>query len=282
MSRVSIELHGQPWKNWILENLERGCDPVHMCRDMVRGPWLEVDAMSALSEGLAILNKPRLVFSSRPSIDLEEDSIRLDNGSVATVLCRARQPSATLLSNVLSVAECLALVELAEQKGLAASSVVDDQTGLPVSHVARTSTSVFFTRAETPLIAAIEARLAGLTRWPLDKAEGLQVLRYAPGQQYKPHFDWFDREKSGSAQHLQRGGQRVATTVLYLQVPDKGGATSFPIAGLSMRAPQGGAIFFQNTTELGDVDESTLHAGDPVLAGVKIIATYWQREEVFG
>jgi prolyl 4-hydroxylase len=58
-----------------------------------------------------------------------------------------------------------------------------------------------------------------------ENAESLQVLRYETGQKYDAHFDYFhDRN------NLKRGGQRVATVLMYLTDVSKGGETVFPNA----------------------------------------------------
>jgi prolyl 4-hydroxylase len=161
------------------------------------------------------------------------------------------------------------------------SGVVDNQTGLGVIHEASTSSGIGFSRGATPLLATLESRLAQLTNWPITHGEGIQILRYQPGQQYKPHFDWFDPIEPGSTSHLKNGGQRVGTTVVYLSLPKLGGRTSFPEVGLEVAPTLGGAIFFNNVDFLGVPDPLSLHAGMPVEHGEKIVATYWQREAEF-
>ncbi len=69
--------------------------------------------------------------------------------------------------------------------------------------------------------------------------EGLQVLRYGPGAEYRPHYDYFDPEQPGTPAILKRGGQRVASLVMYLNTPTRGGATTFPDAQARGRAGQG-------------------------------------------
>ena len=71
--------------------------------------------------------------------------------------------------------------------------------------------------ARTPLVARIEARIAALLRWPVENGEGLQILRYRPGEEYKPHYDYFDPAQPGAAAILARGGQRLASLVMYLE-----------------------------------------------------------------
>jgi prolyl 4-hydroxylase len=202
-------------------------------------------------------------------------------GQRLSVLSRITRPRAVLLDGVLSADECGELIDYAHSKGLKSSGVVDRETGESIHHQARTSTSVCFTRAETLLIDTIERRLAALTGWPVTHGEGLQVLRYEPGQQYRSHFDWFNPEKAGSALHLKRGGQRVGTTVIYLSPAHEGGGTRFPKAGVEVSPRAGGAIFFTNLDPCGRPDHMSLHAGTPVVKGTKIVMTYWQRESAF-
>lgn len=276
---TALDAHGPDWRAWVLENLQRGCAPVDMLDRMVKGGWQQAQAAAGLDEGLTLLNQPNPWRPRLPTIGSAEN-LQVGTQTVR-VLARFAQPRAALLDNVLSTEECAQLIDHACDKGLKKSGVVDGSTGVSITHDARTSTSVFLKRAETPLIDVIEQRLAQLTDWPLTHGEGLQILRYEPGQQYKPHFDWFDPKTAGGASHLQRGGQRVATTVLYLATADAGGATSFPKTGIEVSPRAGGAIFFTDVDAQGMPDPLSLHAGTPVVAGAKIVMTYWQREGPF-
>ena len=78
---------------------------------------------------------------------------------------------------------------------------------------------------------------------------------------------------------LQRGGQRVATLIMYLHEPEAGGATVFPDAALSVLPKRGSAVFFSYSQP--HPDSLSLHGGAPVLAGEKWIATKWLRERAF-
>src|SRR5256885_13256559 len=70
---------------------------------------------------------------------------------------------------------------------------------------------MFFQRGETGIVSQLEERIARLLRWPLDHGEGLQVLHYGPGAEYKPHHDYFAPGEPGTPTILKRGGQRVGT-----------------------------------------------------------------------
>ena len=103
---------------------------------------------------------------------------------------------------------------------------------------------MFFQRGETALVARIEARIARLVNWPLENGEGLQILQYRPGAEYKPHYDYFDPAEPGTPTILKRGGQRVGTLVMYLSEPEKGGGTVFPDIHLEVAPKRGHGVFF--------------------------------------
>ena len=138
---------------------------------------------------------------------------------------------------------------------------------------------LFFQRAESELTARIEQRIAKLLNWPAENGEGLQVLHYRPGSEYEPHYDYFDPADPGTPAVLSHGGQRVASLIMYLNTPERGGATTFPDAQLEVMPQRGNAVFFSYARP--DPTTRTLHAGAPVLAGEKWIATKWLRERVF-
>ena len=120
---------------------------------------------------------------------------------------------------------------------LVRSETVKIDTGGSEVNAARTSDGMFFTRGENAADASrIEERIAALLGWPVENGEGLQVLRYRPGAEYKPHYDYFDPAQPGTPSILKRGGQRVGSLVCYLNTPAKGGAHDVP-----RRAARGGA-----------------------------------------
>ncbi len=199
------------------------------------------------------------------------------DGAVA-VLQRHDEPPVIVFSQLLSADDCAALIEAARPR-LSASLTVDITTGGEELHPDRTSQGMFFARGETPVVARLEARIAALLGWPIENGEGLQVLRYPPGAQYRPHYDYFDPAQPGTPAILARGGQRVATLIVYLQTPDRGGATVFPDIGFRVAPVRGNAVFFS----YGQAHPASrsLHGGEPVTHGEKWIATKWLREREF-
>ena len=279
ITEPSLNVHGTDWCQWIIENLERACDPLDMYDRMVEKVWNQDQAIAALDVATVLMGRNAAWKPSAPVLPTN-DLIRIADRDIA-ILARAGSPRAAMIDGLLTLNECQELIGFAFDRGLRQSSVVDDETGDHIEHQARTSTSVALKRGETPLIAALEARLSALTGWPTDRAEGLQVLRYQPGQQYKPHFDAFRSDQAGGRRQLERGGQRVSTTVIYLATPVGGGETAFPTSNLKFKPRAGGAVFFHDLDPLGRIEPSSLHAGNAVTEGEKIVATYWQREGVF-
>jgi len=195
-----------------------------------------------------------------------------------SVLAAMQRPRVVVFGGLLSDAECDEMIELARTR-LARSETVQTGTGSSEVNEARTSDGMFFDRAEFELCARIEARMAALLRWPVENGEGLQVLRYRAGAEYKPHYDYFDPAQPGTPLLLSRGGQRVASLVCYLNTPEQGGATVFPDVALEVAAIKGNAVFF--SYDRPDPATRSLHGGAPVEAGEKWVATKWLREGRF-
>ncbi|RZM00054.1 MAG: 2-oxoglutarate-dependent dioxygenase [Variovorax sp.] len=269
---------------WAEAQRAAGHDAPALRRSMREAGWddASADAMLAVL-GLAAIRPAveaaRAPRGAMPGPDLTTAPLHLDAGDRRVqVLQTVRHPRVIVFGDLLSDDECAALVDAAARR-LARSLTVETQTGGEALNVDRTSDGMFFERGENEVVARIERRIATLLRWPIEYGEGLQVLRYAPGAQYRPHYDYFDPAEPGTPTILRRGGQRVATLVMYLQEPALGGATTFPDIGLEIAPVRGTAVFF--SYDRPDPATHTLHGGAPVLAGEKWVATKWLREREF-
>ena len=229
-------------------------------------------AQTAQQEGL-----PRAAALPQPALQHSPGCVDAGDRRVEMLVSMAL-PRLVVFGNLLSGEECDALIALAAPR-LARSLTVDTGTGGEEVNADRTSAGMFFTRGENPLVQRIEARIARLLQWPLDHGEGLQVLHYPPGAEYKPHYDYFDPAEPGTPTLLRRGGQRVATLLLYLNTPEQGGGTVFPDVFMEVAAQRGNGVFF--SYDRPHPDTRSLHGGAPVLAGEKWIATKWLRERDF-
>jgi prolyl 4-hydroxylase len=139
----------------------------------------------------------------------------------------------------------------------------------------RTSWSAVIPR--TPAAQAVIERGIALTE-AID-AEDLQVVRYVEGQEFKPHIDALDDTTEEGRREIARygGKPRVATFLIYLDGPERGGATVFPHLGLSVSPRKHAAVFWRNLTAEGKPDWRLLHGGAPVERGVKYAANLWLR-----
>ncbi|HVR49930.1 MAG TPA: 2OG-Fe(II) oxygenase [Pseudorhodoferax sp.] len=275
-------------RQWIVEQAQSGHAPDAVLKAMREAGWDEdvaIEAMeTTLREHLAAQGAPATVDALPPALTvpeppLDEAPLYVDAGDRRVHVLSAQQaPRIVVFGNLLSDEECEALIALAHPR-MARSRTVETKTGGEEINVDRTSDGMFFQRGETPLIERIEQRIAQLLRWPLENGEGLQILRYGPGTEYKPHYDYFDPREPGTPTILKRGGQRVGTLVMYLGEPERGGGTVFPDVRLEVAPKRGNAVFF--SYERPHPSTRTLHGGAPVVAGEKWIATKWLREREF-
>ncbi|MET0541241.1 MAG: 2OG-Fe(II) oxygenase [Variovorax sp.] len=268
-------------REWMAVQLAAGHSIPALRASMRDAGWHDDVAETALAEierGGAALPAPSPP-RAMPGPDLEQAPLEIDTGDRRVqVLQTMRHPRVIVFGNLLSDEECDGLIAAAGVR-LARSLTVETQTGGEILNVDRTSDGMFFERGENEIVARLEARIAALLRWPVEYGEGLQILRYRPGAQYRPHYDYFDPAEPGTPTILRRGGQRVATLVMYLQPPEAGGATTFPDVGLEVAPARGTGVFF--SYDRPDPATRTLHGGAPVLAGEKWVATKWLREREF-
>lgn len=293
---MSLDRLSPDWRDWLVLNVSRGCLSEAMLGDMRRGGIAADVAALALSQALSAAVSPNVTASvdapaaasqnansegqrSGPSLSPESLSFQVP-GAAPVLRTFIERPQVAVIDHLLSDQECDHLVQLGKDS-VKPVGVVDATTGASVAHPHRSGIHAHLTMVDE-VLSRIENRLSVLLDWPVERFENLQVIRYEPGEEYRPHFDWFNPQAAGSASHLARGGQRVGTLVMYLVVPSAGGATYFPnIGGFRAMPNRGSAVWFRNTDASGKPDSNTLHAGDPVAQGIKWIATAWLRERAF-
>ncbi|MEJ8837108.1 2OG-Fe(II) oxygenase [Ramlibacter sp. AN1133] len=272
-------------RKWIVEQAEAGHGADSVLKAMIASGWNEDVAIDAMEDTLRGHLESKAVAQGLPPAlpvpepSLEESPLYLDAGDrQVAVLQSMVSPRVIVFGGLLSDAECEELIALAKPR-LARSLTVATKTGGEEVNADRTSNGMFFQRGESELVRRIEQRIAKLVKWPEENGEGLQILQYGPGAEYKPHYDYFDPAEPGTPTILRRGGQRVATIVMYLGEPAKGGGTVFPDVHLEVAPKRGNAVFF--SYERPHPSTRTLHGGAPVLEGMKWIATKWLRERRF-
>lgn len=185
------------------------------------------------------------------------------------IIAKMEEPLIVVLGNVLSHEECDELIQLSKDR-VERSKIGNTRTvdGL------RTSSSVFLEESHD-VVTRVEKRVSQIMNIPVEHGEGLQILNYKPGQEYKAHFDFF----SASARPVKN--PRISTLVMYLNDVEEGGETYFPKLNLSVSPQKGMAVYFEYFYDNQELNDLTLHGGAPVVIGDKWAATQWMRRQAF-
>lgn len=129
-----------------------------------------------------------------------------------------------------------------------------------------------------PVVAAVERKIAALTGLDPAHGEPVQGQRYAEGQEFKAHTDYFEPSGADFLRYCAVAGQRTWTVMIYLSEPSAGGATRFKTIGKTVQPETGKLLAWNNLKADGSVNVNTLHHGMKVRSGTKYIVTKWYRE----
>ncbi|RBP95975.1 prolyl 4-hydroxylase [Cytobacillus firmus] len=184
------------------------------------------------------------------------------------IIAKLAEPLIVILGNVLSDEECDQLIQQSKdrmQRSKVANSLEADEL--------RTSSSTFFHEGENEIVARIEKRISQIMNIPVEHGEGLQILNYKIGQEYKAHFDFFSSTSRAAS------NPRISTLVMYLNDVEQGGETYFPKLNFSVSPQKGMAVYFEYFYNDQNLNDLTLHGGAPVAIGDKWAATQWMRRK---
>jgi len=235
-----------------------------------------------------------------------------EDGGPVTIESMSETPRVFRVHNICSEDEARALIEnalsLTGDKAIKRSTVGEDD-------VTETRTSENAWDSESDAAKVLITRSFNLTNIEetAGKRDGLQIVRYYPGQGYNTHPDYFEPSR-GVAEDFDfnpysGGSNRFATVFVYLNdlADEDGGFTVFPRApsivpkrnvpdeALNMFQPHtwqsrvtekcysslavppklGTAALFYSITPDGRVDPSSHHAACPLIRGVKWGANIW-------
>jgi prolyl 4-hydroxylase len=211
--------------------------------------------------------------SARELAIVEAMDLRPDGSPACVPEARAvcDRPSILRFDGLFTPAECEYLVGAATPM-LAPAVVVDRATRRQRPDPLRSCDGAGFTPPlENPAVHALNRRIAAASGTAPDQGEPLQVLRYRPGGEYRTHSDAIP----GFA------NQRIMTMLVWLNRDYEGGETWFETPRLALKGQAGDAILFRNTGPDGRRDPAAAHAGLPVKAGEKLIASRWIRQRRF-
>ncbi|WP_338469770.1 2OG-Fe(II) oxygenase [Niallia sp. XMNu-256] len=273
ITRISTEL-----KDWILDALRSGVNPELLVDALIKKGF---DARFSYTLLFQMIRNQTIVTVDREQVPYQPEIPPIGKkGNVISasdrevkVTMRLEKPFMMYLDNFLSIEECDELINLSKSR-LTHSQVIDAASGERTIVAGRTSEGTEYALRETPLIHKIERRIQETTNYPIDHGESLQVLHYNKGDEYKAHYDYFPNSKVDAT----KGGQRVATLLIYLNDVTEGGETVFPKINLQISPKKGSALYFHYGNQKGQTDRLSLHSSVPIIEGEKWVATKWIRQ----
>lgn len=176
-------------------------------------------------------------------------------------------PEVTHYPRLFTAAECRHLMEATGNR-FDPSMVYDSNRQLVRDQIRTSDGSTIHWLIEDPAIVALNRRLAAVTGSSYESGEALALLRYLPGQEYRPHFDFVRGVEN----------RRLLTALVYLNDDYEGGETEFVRTGLKVKGKSGDVVVFRNEGQDSGPNLLSEHAGLPVTRGVKYLATRWIRE----
>lgn len=184
----------------------------------------------------------------------------------------------TIDSNFLDVSSCDKIIEYYSDK-LSESKVIGNSE-------LRTSNDCYIDLlniedfAVKNIIFDLKDKISQISNLPIENQELLTLIKYSPGQEFKPHFDAFSKESEFYVESVL-GGQRLKTFIICLRQCEVGGETSFDKSGISLRLNVGDCIYWNNVDSDLNIFDDSWHSGKPPLVGEKWILTVWIRENKY-
>lgn len=144
----------------------------------------------------------------------------------------------------------------------------------------RTSQTAELCHLRSPVALKLDTKICKTLGIRTQYSEGVQAQRYDAGQQFKPHWDYYPPGSEIYQRYAGVRGNRTWTFMVYLNEGMQGGGTRFTELGLTFQPKLGMALLWNNLKPDGSPNPATMHCGEPVISGNKIIITKWFR--VFG
>jgi prolyl 4-hydroxylase len=199
------------------------------------------------------------------------------------------KPNVLLFIDVLSNSEVDHLINISRAKTFRASTF-DDNLKISNTRVAQVS----WHNDDDLVVKRISRLIEDMTGLTTSTAEDLQIQNYGIGGHYALHWD---HRLKGQPQFELGIGNRIAAILFYVrknnfgflffpknlnyfQLSDveKSGSTVFPYLKVLVPAVKRSAFFWFNLKESGASEDSSRHAGCPVLIGSKWVANKWLHE----
>lgn len=266
------------WEGWLAESLEIDCDPVELCTIMRENGFDAASVKRMMGDHYPADMQDELPQSG--SVDFQALAATLDKRADRVRAQRFPNDKVQLytIDRFLSADECERIIALTEAR-LHPSEVSHDNG----DDAFRTSETGYLDEQDniddSAFVLYIEEKIARTLGVRLPFSEPIQTQRYAIGQEFKAHEDYFSPDMGDVYNEFTDDmGQRTWTFMVYLNDTPKGGGTDFPYLEHTFYPQQGKAVIWNNLQPDGTPNRYTLHHGMPVEAGKKVIITKWFRE----
>lgn len=252
------------WQGWLKENLQRGCSRPELVQILRSHGFSLSSIRQHMGEEFPLDTPPQDV--RRPPSLVRNPPPRLHK-------VETEELDLYTLDDFLSVRECDRLVALINHH-LRPSTVTIPCTDKQF----RTSQTCDLGLLRSPVAVDCDQKISRTLGIRLPYSEGIQAQRYDVGQQFKAHTDYFQPGTGEYSKYADERGNRTWTFMVYLNEGMEGGGTKFFAIDRTFVPKKGQAVIWNNLNPDGTPNAGTLHSGEPVLSGHKIIITKWFRE----
>ena len=257
----------QDWLDWILENINRGCEKTELLDILLNEGFDPVQSKIIL--GLELNNQE--IFEAQES---HKKSLKYSSNNCISAE-RIKNVSAEIyeVDNFLTPEECEILISEIKRElrpSTIASSGAEDSSY-------RTSSTCDLGIIEKDFLKDLDDRICNFVGIDSSYGETLQGQNYQIEQEFKIHTDYF--EESQMTEHDKGKGQRTYTFMIYLNEVAEGGETEFPRLNKKFSPSTGKVLIWNNLNEDGSPNINTLHQAFPVKRGEKNVITKWFRQK---
>jgi prolyl 4-hydroxylase len=266
------------WQNWLRENVQRGCDPQQLLQTLLDQGFSEetiAKTLTEMSSGAEAPAAPRTQSGVDYTAIADPPLLRNPPAKLQPIEPQVLQ--LFTLDDFLSAAECDAIVAIANRQ--LRPSTVTVENG---DKYFRTSRTCDLSLLKQPAVVALDLKIAKTLGIRPEYSEGIQAQRYDVGQEFKQHTDYFEPGTDEYTRFAAARGNRTWTFMVYLNEGMEGGGTRFFAIDRTFKPKKGQAVIWNNLYRDGTPNHDTLHSGEPVTSGHKIIITKWFRENGAG
>jgi prolyl 4-hydroxylase len=161
-------------------------------------------------------------------------------------------------------------------------SFLEKDKGKFKNYTGRTNTSHWLDKNSDPISLNLCKRIAKEIDCDWKHFENYQVIYYGENEEYKYHFDAYDKQnKEKYKKYCGERGNRLKTVLVYLNDVEEGGGTGFKNinGGTEVKPIKGRMVVFENVNKKNIIYKRSLHAGLPIIKGEKWAFNLWLREK---